>query len=335
MQSSNLPPQTQLMQFILGKWISKPIYVAAELGIADMLADGPQSIEALAEMSQSHAPTLYRVLRALAAVGIFSETDDKCFELTPMAECLKTGVMRSIALMFHADWHDRAWDNLLYGVKTGKPPFDKAHGKPAFEWFESHPHAARIYNEANALKAMNSHRAVVDVYDFSDIETLTDVGGGYGSLIAEILLVYPMLRGVVAELPNVVPAARDQIMARDLDKRCNVIECDFFREIPAGGDAYLMSNILHDWKDDHCLKILRNCRRAMKPGSKLLIVETIIPQGNAFSIGKLLDLEVFVMGGGCERTEDEFRCLLEECGFKHLRIIPTEEGISVIECIPQ
>jgi hypothetical protein len=224
MQPSNLPPQSQLMQFILGKWISKPIYVAAELGIADMLAEGPQSIEALAAMSQSHAPTLYRVMRALAAVGIFSETEDKCFELTPMAECLKTGVMRSIALMFHADWHDRAWDNLLYGVKTGNPPFDKAHEKPAFEWFESHPQAARIYNEANALKAM-------------------------------------------------------------------------------------------------------------KPGSKLLIVEIIIPAGNTFSIAKLLDLEVFVMGGGHERTEAEFKTLFESCGFSASRIIPTAEDISVIEVI--
>jgi SAM-dependent methyltransferase len=333
MQPEEHTPQAQLMQFILGKWISKPIHVAAELGIADMLADGPKSIEALATESQSHAPTLYRILRALAAVDIFSETDDGCFELTPMAECLRTGVMRSIALMFHSDWHDRAWDNLLYGVKTGKPSFDKAHGKPAFEWFESHPQAAQIYNEANALKAMNSHRAIVDVYDFSNIKILTDVGGGYGNLMAEILTAYPTLRGVVAELPTVVQAAGDRIQARGLDKRCDVVECDFFKAIPSGSDAYLMSNILHDWDDNQCLKILKNCRRAMKPGSKLLIVETIIPEGNAFSIGKLLDLEVFVMGAGRERTRIEYERLVEACGFELTRIFPTQEGISLIECV--
>ena len=242
MEPNNLPPHAQLMQFILGKWISKPIYVAAELGIADMLADGPKSIEALAEMSQSHASTLYRVMRALAAVGIFSETEDKCFELTPMAECLNTGSMRSIALMFHADWHDKAWDNLLYGVKTGNPPFNKVHGKHAFEWFDNHPEAAKIYNEANALKAMNSHRAIVDVYDFSDIEILTDVGGGYGSLMAEILSAYPALRGVVAELPTVVQAARDQILARGLDNRCSIVECDFFGEICYAFLSYSIEN---------------------------------------------------------------------------------------------
>jgi hypothetical protein len=335
MMNQNLPPHAQLMQFILGKWISKPIYVVAELGIADLLANGPESIDTLAEKSETHAPTLYRIMRALAGVGIFSEIDNRCFELTPTAECLRTGAMRSIALMFHADWHDKAWDHLLHGVKTGKPPFDKAHGKPVFEWFNDHPEAAKIYNEANALKAMNSHRAIVDAYDFSEINILTDVGGGYGSLMAEILIAFPDLQGVVAELASVVQAAKAEIQARGLDTRCRVVECDFFKEIPAGSDAYLMSHILHDWDDDRCIVILKNCKRAMEPRSKLLIVEDIIPEGNTFSIGKLLDLEVFVMGGGRERTEAEFKRLFEKCGFKLARIFPTQESISVIECFLQ
>ena len=335
MQPGNLPPHARLMQFILGKWISKPIYVVAQLGIADLLTNGPESIETLAEKSETHAPTLYRVMRALAGAGIFTEVGNRCFELTPMAECLRAGVMRSIALMFHADWHDKAWDHLLYGVKTGKTPFDQAHGKPVFEWFQDHPEAARIYNEANALKAMNSHRKIVDAYDFSDINILTDVGGGYGNLMAEILIAYPDLQGVVADLSSVVQAAKVAIQARGLDKRCRVVKCDYFKEIPAGSDAYLMSHILHDWDDEHCHVILSNFKRAMGPGSKLLIVEDIIPDGNAFSIGKLLDLEVFVMGGGRERTEAEFKELLEVCGFKLSRIVPTQESISVIECFLQ
>jgi ubiquinone/menaquinone biosynthesis C-methylase UbiE len=333
METNNLPPHAQLMQFILGKWISKPIYVVAELGIADLLVNGPESIETLAEKIEAHAPTLYRIMRALAGVGIFSEISNRCFELTPMAECLRTGVMRSIALMFHADWHDKAWDQLVYGVRTGKPPFEKAHGKPVFEWFNDHPEAAKIYNEANALKAVNSHRAIVDAYDFSIIKILTDVGGGYGSLMAEILIAFPALQGVVADLASVAEVAKTEIQTRGLDTRCRVVKCDFFREIPAGSDAYLMSHILHDWDDEHCRVILNNCQRAMEPGSKLLIVETIIPEGNAFSIGKLLDLEVFVTGGGRERTEAEFKGLLEACGFKLARIYPTQESISVIECI--
>ena len=333
MKPVELPPHAQLMQFILGKWISKPIYVAAELGIADMLADGPKSVDELARLSETHSPSLYRLMRALAAVGIFSETNDKCFELTPMAECLKTGVMRPVALMFHSDWHDRAWDNLLYGVKTGEAAFDYAHGMPLFEWFKDNPSAAQIYNQANALKAGSSHRVIVDAYDFSGITTLTDVGGGTGALMAEILTVYPSMHGVVADIPSVVRQAKTEIQARGLDARCTAVECDFFTEIPAGSDAYLMSHILHDWNYTQCQTILSNCHKAMHPGARLLIVEAVIPAGNEFSIGKLLDLEVFVMGGGCERTETEFRDLLESCGYRLSQIVPTEESICVIEAV--
>jgi ubiquinone/menaquinone biosynthesis C-methylase UbiE len=333
MKPIELPPHAQLMQFILGKWISKPIYVAAELGIADMLTDGPKSVDDLARMSETHAPSLYRLMRALAAVGIFSETNGKCFELTPMAECLKTGAMRPVALMFHSDWHDKAWDNLLYGVKTGEAAFDNAHGMPLFEWFKENPSAAKIYNEANALKAGNSHRIIVDAYDFSGINTLTDVGGGTGALLAEILNAYPSMHGVVADISSVVRQAKTKIQATGLGARCTTVECDFFNAIPAGSDAYLMSHILHDWNDTQCKTILNNCHKAMQSGSRLLIVEAVIPAGNEFSIGKLLDLEVFVMGGGRERTEAEFRNLLESCGFQLSQIIPTAESISVIEAV--
>lgn len=333
MTSKQVPPYAQMMQFILGNWISKPIYVAAELGIADMIAYGPKSIDELAHMSKTHAPSLYRVMRALASVGIFSETSEKRFELTPMAECLKTGAMRSIAVMFNSDWHDKAWENLLYSVRTGEVAFDKAHGMPIFDWFRKHPRAAEIYHEANAIKAMTSHRAIIDAYDFSGINTLTDVGGGHGALMAEILGANPEMKGVIAELPSVVQDAKEFIHTKGLHTRCEVIECDFFKGIPAGSDAYLMSHILHDWNDEKCQRILENCHAAMKPGSTLLIVESIIPPGNEFSVAKLLDLEVFVMGGGRERTEEEFRDLFESSGFTLSRVVPTQESISVIEGI--
>jgi hypothetical protein len=333
MTPTQLPPHAQMMQFILGKWISKPIYVAAELGIADMVADGPKSIDELAHMSKTHAPSLYRVMRALASVGIFSERGERSFALTPMAECLKRGAMRSIALMFNSDWHDRAWGHLLYSVRTGKVAFDKAHGIPIFDWFKEHPHAAEIYHEANAIKAMTSHRAIIDAYDFSGIATLTDVGGGHGALIAEILRAHPAMKGVIAEVPVVVKGAKGFIHTRGLDARCQVIACDFFTWIPPGSDAYLMSHILHDWDDEGCQRILENCHTAMKPGSTLLVVESIIPPGNESSIAKLLDLEVFVMGGGRERTEGEFRDLFESSGFTLSRVVPTQESISVIEGI--
>lgn len=333
MAPKQVPPHAQMMQFILGTWICKPIYVAAEMGIADMLSDGPKSIDELAHLTGTHGPLLYRVMRALASVGIFSETGDRSFALTPMAECLKAGAMRSIALMFNADWHDKAWENLLDSVRTGEVAFVKAHGMPAFDWFKEHPRAADIYHEANAIKAMTSHRAIIDAYDFSGINTLTDVGGGHGALMAEILGANPAMRGVVAECPSVVKKAKEFIRTKGLETRCEVMACDFFKEIPPGTDAYLMSHILHDWDDETCQRILGNCREAMKPGSPLLVVEAVIPPGNEFSVAKLLDLEVFVMGGGRERTEAEFRDLFQSSGFSLSRVVPTAESISVIEGI--
>jgi len=333
MKPNELPPPAQLMKFIVGKWISKPIYVAAELGIADMLAEGPKSIKELAKASRSHQPSLYRMMRALASVGIFSETIDKGFELTPMAEYLKKDAMRSIALMFNSDWSDKAWGYFLDCIKTGDTAFEKAHGMPVSNWLEKNPQAAEVFNEANAIKAAGSHRAIVDVYDFSSISTMTDVGGGLGALMAEILEANPLMKGIVADIPSVIEKARDFIKDRGLEDRCRLSECDFFKKIPSGSDAYLMSNILHDWSDEQCQIILVNCQNAMKTGARLLIVEMVIPPGNEPSVAKFLDLEMFVITGGRERTEEEFRNLLESSGFKLSRIIPTRENICIIEGI--
>ena len=333
MKPNELPPPAQLMKFIVGKWISKPIYVAAELGIADMLANGSKSIEELAQASQSHAPSLYRMMRALASVGIFFETESKRFELTPMAEYLKTGAMRSIALMFNSDWSDKAWGHFLDGVKTGKTPFQKANGIPLLNWLEENPQAAAVFNEANAIKAASSHSAIVDAYDFSGIDTLTDVGGGLGTLMMEILSANPSMNGIVADTFSVIKETNKIIKARGIEGRCQTIGCDFFESIPPGSDAYLMSNILHDWSDEQCRVILTNCKHAMKKESKLIVVEMIVPLGNEPSVAKLLDLEMFVMTGGRERTKAEFEDLFKSSEFKISRILPTKENVCIIEGI--
>ncbi len=321
-----------MMQMIAAKWISGPIYVVAHLGIADILAVGPKPIEQIAEERGAHAPYLYRVMRALASVGIFVEQDDRVFALTPLAECLRTGAMRSIALFLLSDWHDQAWERLADCVKTGEIPFEQAHGMPCFEWLEQHPEAARVFHEANAVKAAGSHSAIIEAYDFSEIGTLTDVGGGYGALLMRILEANPHMKGVVADRPPTLAAARRAIREGGLEDRCSVVECDFFKEVPPGSDAYLLSHILHDWDDERCRVILQNCRKAMGPDGRLLVVEMVVPPGNTFSIAKLLDIEVLVMGGGRERTADEFRGLLEGSGFHLKRILPTGESISVLEC---
>ncbi len=333
MNPNELPPPAQLMKFIVGKWISKPIYVAAELGIADMLVEGPKSIEMLAEMSRAHAPTLYRIMRALASVGIFSETGKRSFELTPMAEFLRTGALRSAALLFNSEWSDKAWSHLTESVKTGETAFEKAHGMQVSDWIEKNPHAADIFNQANAFKAATSHRAIVDAYNFSEFKILTDVGGGTGALMAEILKENSLLKGIIADVSSVADEAEKMIKSQGLGDRCEVVACDFFKSIPSGSDAYLLSNILHDWPDDLCEKILKNCRNAMNPGAKLLVVEMIIPPGNDPSIAKLLDIEMLVITGGKERTESEFKDLLELSGFKFCRIIHAGGDLFMIESI--
>jgi hypothetical protein len=331
MQPDEISPQEQLMKFILGKWISQPIYVAAELGIADILSKCPLPVEEIARQTKTHAATLYRVLRALAGVGIFEETKNRVFQLTPMAECLKTGAMRPAALMIHSDWNDKAWSYLLHSVRTGETAFDKAHGIPIADWLEKNPGAEKVLSEANAMKAAYSHRAIVDAYDFNGIRTLTDVGGGYGALIAEILVAYPLMKGIVADRPSVVQGAEKLLRDRGLENRCQTVACDFFQDVPAGGDAYLLSHILHDWPDDKCQIILKNCRSAMTPRSKLLLVEMLVPPGNQPSVAKMLDLEMLVITGGRERTREEYSHLLEASGFKLARVKATGAGIWVIE----
>lgn len=331
MKPNEISPQEQMMRFILGKWISQPIYVAAQLGIADMLDEGPMPVEEIARQSKTHTDTLYRVLRALAGVGIFEETQHRVFQLTPMGACLKTGAMRPAALMVHSDWNDRAWSHLLHSVRTGEAAFARAHGKPIADWLESNPAAGRVLSEANAMKAAHAHRAIVEAYDFAGIDMLIDVGGGYGALMAEILDAFPSMKGIVADLPSVVHGADKLLRDRGLESRCQTAACDFFREVPKGGDAYLLSHILHDWPDDRCRTILKNCRSAMTPGTKLLVVEMLVPPGNEPSMAKLLDLEMLVITGGRERTLEEYRRLLEVSGFQVSNVTPTKAGVCLME----
>lgn len=334
MDHEKVPPEFEMMKHILGKWISKPVHVAAKLGIADILAGGEKHAGAISEITKTNPDALYRMMRALAGVGIFTETRERVFANTPLSECLMEGRLRSAALLFHSDWHDKVWDNLFYTIKTGKPSFEKVHGQKAFEWFGKNPEAAEVFHKANSHKAAFSHSAIVETRDFSEFESITDVGGGLGGLMFAILDAFPNINGTVFELPETARHLETIIRDRNMEKRLQAIAGNFFREIPGGSDAYLLSNILHDWPDRECETILKNCRKAVGPNGRLLIVETLVPPGNAFSIAKLLDLEVLLMGGGRERTEAEYETLLANTGFHLSGIVPTREGISVIEGIP-
>jgi ubiquinone/menaquinone biosynthesis C-methylase UbiE len=331
MNPPQISPPDQMMQFITAKWISQPIQVAAQLGIADLLVDGPMSVEDLAGKTGTHAPTLYRLLRALAGRGIFEELEGRTFGLTPMAQCLQTGAMRALALTFLSDWHERAWGSLRHSVKTGEPAFDHAFGQPAFDWLEERPEESALFNQFQAEKTARFIPAVVEAYDFSGITKLADMGGGTGALMLEILRANPHLAGCVAELPQVARQAREAIQASGLADRCQAVECDFLQGAPEGFDAFIMCHTLHDWEDEACAKILVNFSRALPSGGKLLIVEHLIPEHSGFSVAKILDLEVLVMGGGKERTEAEYRALLQEASFQMNQVIETSAGIAIIE----
>lgn len=326
--------ENQMMQFILSAWISKPIHVAAKLGISDILAEKGMNIKELAKMTGTLSAPLYRMMRALSGIGIFAETENRMFINTPLSECLTKDRLKSAAIMFHSSWHSRMWDNLLYSVQTGKPAFEKVYGIPVFKWFEENPEDAEIFHKANSLKTVSSHRVIVESYDFAGINTVTDVGGGFGSLMAEILKANPHITGVVAELPEVLDYVNQTIMKNGLESRMKGVECDFFKKIPGSTDAYILSNIIHDWPDEKCITIMKNCRNVLSGDGKLIILEAVIPPGNIFSISKLLDLEVFLMGGGCERNKNEFENLMEQSGFRLSRIIETKENISIIEGVP-
>jgi ubiquinone/menaquinone biosynthesis C-methylase UbiE len=235
--------------------------------------------------------------------------------------------------MFNAEWNDRAWEHLMQSVKTGETAFELAHGMPVAQWLEHNNDTLDVFNRANAVKAAAWNRTIIEAYDFSGLKTLTDVGGGPGILISEILVQFPEMNGIVADIPFVIEMAEETIQEKGLEDRCQTVVCNFFNEIPEGSDAYLLSNILHDWPDEQCRKILNNVRRAMNPESRLLVVEMVIPPGNEPSVAKLLDLEMLVITGGRERTEAEFNDLFKSSGFRISRIVPTDESVSIIEVI--
>ncbi len=330
-QKPDLSPTTRMMQLILGKWISRPIHVAAQLGIADLLAGGPMHSDELAEATDSHGPSLFRLLRALAVAGILTQPEPRLFALTPLGECLQSGALRAQALLFHSSWHDQAWAQLLHSVKTGESGFEKAFGTPAFSWLQEHPEAAELFTAATAANISTRSRAVAASYDFSASRRAIDVGGGRGALLIEILTTQPALNGVVADLPHTIEEAGQAIAEAGLGGRCQVQACDFFESVPEGGDIYILSDILHDWDDEKCQAILECCRRAMKRAGKLLVIGHVLPAGNQPSPAALLDLEMLVMGGGRERNEQEYGQLLGATGFKVTRVMALPGDLSIIE----
>ena len=332
--NADVPPSVAMLQMISGFWISRAIYIAAKLGIADQLRDGPKTVDELAAATATHAPSLYRVLRALASVGVFSEDKKRGFALTSLAETLRTDApdsLRAFATVELGEEHYPAWGELLHNVRTGEIAFDRAFGMPVWKFFEQNPENAKTFNDAMTGFTLAVNDAVLSSYDFSSIGKIVDVGGGHGSLIASILKTNPKMRGVLFDAPPVIEGARHRLKDEGLAERCEATAGDFFDSVPSGGDAYIVKWIIHDWDDEQSVTILKNCHRAMTKYGRLLLVEAVVPHGSEPHFSKYMDLNMLIMTGGRERTEDEYRTLLEASGFKLTKIVPTKSPMSIIE----
>ena len=335
----DVPPPAQMLQTIVGYWTSCAVHVAARLSIADHLAKGAKTADELAAASGAHAPTLFRLLRMLAAAGVFRQREpgpNGRFENTPLSETLRAdapGSMRGFAIMMLEDYNYRPWGELLGCVKSGKAAFDRVYGKRVFEYLAEHPTQAREFGEAMSSLSGVESAAIAEAIDVASVKKLIDVGGSHGILIAAILRKNPSLRGVVYDRAEVIEAAKKEGPAREkgVAERLELIAGDFFRSIPAGADACIMKYILHDWEDELCVKILANCRQATGARGRLFVVDNVIPPGNDPHWGKQLDLNMLVLTGGRERTQEEFAKLFEEAGWKLTRVVPTKCPLSIVE----
>jgi hypothetical protein len=321
----------------LGYQHSQLLYVAAKLGLADLLAEAPQTVEELAAATQMHAPSLARVLRALAGFGVFAERDDGRYELTPLARPLRSGVpgsLRALVLVQGEDLYP-VWGQLLYSVQTGKPAFDQVHGMPNWAYRERHPEVNARFNAGLAANARASKGSVAAVYPFPERGLVVDVGGADGTLLTLILAPRPGLRGVLFDQPHVAAAAGPTLTAAGVTDRVEIVGGDFFTAVPAGGDYYVLSAILHDWDDDRATAILAQCRQAMAPAATLLLVERVLPAGNDPSPVKMMDINMLVTNaGGRERTEADWRALLAAGGFALQRRVVAGSTYEVIEAVP-
>jgi hypothetical protein len=325
-----------VFQMASGYWVSQVVYVAAKLGIADLLADAPKSCEEIAHETGTDCRALFRLMRSLVSLGILAMYPDQRFSLTEIGAPLQSrmpGSMRSMVLTL-GDEHYQAWGKLLHSVQSGTPAFQAVYNSPLFEYFERHSEAGDVFNAAMTDFTRQAALAAIVAYDFSGIRGAADIGGGQGAFIRRLLKSNPRMRGILFDSPRVIESAKPLIEAAGLESRCRAIAGDFFESVLRGTDAYILKNVLHDWDDDSAVRILKNCRRAMDDSGKLLVIESLLPASNQVSFTSLLDLNMLVMSGGQERTEAEFGRLFSASGFCLIRVVPTLAPVSILEGVP-
>lgn len=329
-----ISPSTQMMQMITGFWTSCCIYNAAKLNVADLLHKDAMSCEQLAEATHTNASSLYRMMRALASVGIFSENENGQFSNTTLSETLRgdlPGSMKAMAIAQLGD-HYPAWGNLLYSLKTGNTAFEKVEGMNVWKYYETHPEEGLNFMKAMTGSTNAAIQNVIPNYDFSSAKTIVDIGGGNGAFLMAVLDKAPQAKGIVFDEEYVVDETLKKIEEQGLSKKCSVSAGNFFEAVTAGADLYLMKHVLHDWNDEQSEQILMNCSKAMHENSKILVIEAVIPKGNIGHPGKFMDINMMAMTGGKERTEAEYASLFANAGLKLERVIYTNSPtLSILE----
>ena len=334
-QPPGLTSWQRMNQLVMGFAASQAISVAAKLGIADLVAEAPRTVDELARATKAHAPSLRRLLLMLSSIGIFAEDASGTFRHTPLSETLRTNDPQSIrnyAVVWGEPWVWRPWGDLYHTILTGEPAFHRIYDSTFFDYLASHPDDAAIFDAGMSSGALTE---ILAAYDFSRFERVVDVGGGQGALLQGILQRNSELRGVLADLPAVVAGAT-ALLTGALAERCEIAGIDFFKSVSEGADAYVMKAIIHDWNDEAALKILKNCRRAIRDDGKLLLMEHVLKPPNEPDpgLGRFIDLDMLVLLTGRERTEAEFETLLRAGGFSLTRVIPTTGYFSIIESRP-
>jgi hypothetical protein len=332
-----VPGHVALMEISTAGWLTDAIHAAAVLGVADALANGPRSGAELARATGADESSLHRLLRVLTSHGIFARRSDGRYALTAMAQGLRRDTevsLRDAVLYFGSAKHRDHWSHLVDAVRTGEPVGPALDGMPFFEYMQTDREVGELFDRAMTSISALAMAPLLAAYDFSRYGTIVDVGGGEGTLLTEILSRTTQSRGILFDLPEVVAAAPARLAELGLIDRCTVETGSFFEKVPAGGDAYILKHIIHDWSDEQAQQILRTVHAAMSPDARLLLVELVLPENNRPHAGKLIDLEMLVNLGGRERTEAEYRAFLARAGFTLLRRIPTLALVNVLEARP-
>jgi hypothetical protein len=335
-QTGPASPDMQVIQMSTAYWASSFVYAAAKLGLADHLVGGAKSAGEIAGAMAVHERSLHRFMRSLACIGLLSDQGNGRFALTELGQTLKTSAAsatRATVLTMGSPWFAQSLGNLEYSVRTGRTAFEQLNGLPVFDFLTKRPEDASLFSQTMVGVHGEEPAKVAEAYDFSAFKTVVDVGGATGNLLAAILARHAGVRGILFDLPHVVTDAPALLKARNVLDRVKIESGSFFEGVPSGADAYFLSHIIHDWSEEQCLTILGHCRTAMLPDSKLLIVEMVLPEGDAPHPGKMLDMVMLAIPGGQERTSGEYAELLRKAGFRMTRVVPTQSAVSVVEAV--